>query len=572
MKTFKYFKYMAFSLLLAASLASCNDDETAEAPRLFRPVATLSSSANNIQVEWNHVKGATSYEVKLFQVIKEEGNILTLGEAIRTENANSSPFTFESVEWDEKYVVRIKAQGNNIESEYYTAASLLVNKPTSLNSVDRIIDNAAIITWKETEVPYTALVATPTAKKAEDGTVIEGAQLGDPIVYTITDEERVAGEKTIEGLEPLTTYKVAAYTGSTQEVSTYQGRTSFSTKASVNYDEKYGAGNYLDIRNLPDEEAHTIITKAYINELDASIRYLILKGGFEYEIDGLDISRDMTFITGLSLAGNAKFKQQSAIKSTSGTPSLAFENVDFESKQIKEGWTEQFTKKNYFSLQVINISGGSLGTVSFKNCNITGYRAVVRAQKETDNIESVTFDGCTINAIGDQSVVTNTKVATIGEITFTNSTMLNIVMLLDLRDTHTDVTISECTTCYAPLSNTNTGKVEYPLFYLNKGGEVTINITKTLVGPAMEYNGKIIPYTAATQGGSVMYNQKDALITVQESYKTDFTYATVAETTYPLDDLSDLNKSEKDMFTNPEEGDFKLKEQLEAGALKWRLE
>lgn len=573
MKMNKYFKYWAFSLFFVVSLVSCSDDETVEAPRLFRPVTTLSSTGNNIEVDWDNIKGATSYEIKLYQIINGEDAILPNQEPILTETATSAPFVFSNIEWDEKYAVRIKSVGSGIESKEYESESLLVPKPTSLNNIDRIIDNAALITWKETDILYTTLIATPTAKKAADGTIIEGAELGDPVKVTVSEADRNVLQKIVSGLQPLTTYKIAAYSGDVQDQSTYQGRTTFSTKAAVNYDEKYGEGNYIDIRTMEDEEASKIINKDFLNGL-APGTYIILKGGFEYSLATLEVAQDVNFITGLSLAGNAFFIQDGPIKNASGTaPNITFESIDFKSTKVdSEEWVNNQTGKDFGGKQVININSGTLGNISFKDCNITGYRAVVRMQADNDAIASVMMNGCTVNGIGDQGMITNSgKKATIGKVTIQNSTLMNIVLIADLRNAATStLDVTDCTTCYTPWSST--ANPNTPMFRLSKSS-VALSITRTIIGPAMENigNATVATYTASSVG-SILLDDATISVDVKESYKTNFVYTVINEKEYPLPNLEDTKNSETDLFTDPTNGVFKLKKALTAGAQKWRME
>ncbi len=54
----------------------------------------------------------------------------------------------------------------------------------------------------------------------------------------------------INGLQPETSYTFKTYDSSSDiNNTTYAGKTTATTKASVNFDEKYGEGIWLDIRN-----------------------------------------------------------------------------------------------------------------------------------------------------------------------------------------------------------------------------------------------------------------------------------------------------------------------------------
>ena len=96
------------------------------------------------------------------------------------------------------------------------------------------------------------------------------------------------------------------------------------------------------------------------------------------------------------------------------------------------------------------------------------------------------MEGCLINCIGDQGVITTTnKAADWQSVTMRNCTITNIVLLCDLRATAStlDFNIENCTFCYAPIETTSNANT--PLFRLGSGN-VNLNVKNTLVGPSMK--------------------------------------------------------------------------------------
>ena len=69
MKPLKYFVISLFGLLMTGFMSSCDDDlKDGDAPRLFRPVASLETNNNSIIASWDNIAGATSYTLELYKV------------------------------------------------------------------------------------------------------------------------------------------------------------------------------------------------------------------------------------------------------------------------------------------------------------------------------------------------------------------------------------------------------------------------------------------------------------------------------------------------------------------------
>lgn len=572
MKVNKYFLSMCFAALVGMTLVGCSDDnDLGNAPRLFRPIASADVSSNKLTVTWDKISGATGYELQLGLVTAtdEKGNnTLNILQTVTTEN---DTYTFENLDWDQKYAVRIKCLGNNVESEYYEVTAVSVNYPTKLSEV-KTIDNAARITWKEGGDTIKMIVAVAT-------------ETGDSIFQKVSSADYVAGTIDVSGLNPETAYTFTAYTSTTSfNSSTYAGYLSGTTKASVNFDEKYGAGMWLDIRNYDEQEAKDTLKSTVFWEQVKDGMTIILRGEQEYKVsNALAFDRSVTFVTGQTLGGNAKFISSGGmtLKSGASVDKVKFEDIDiFSDKYADDDELRATDAKGFGGRQVFNCNGtkATLKELIFKNCSIRGYRAIVRAQAATDNIQNITFTGCTINGIGDQGVVTTSnKAADWQNITFEDCTIMNVVMMGDLRAVANKVTVNvnNCTFCYAPMETT--ANANTPLFRFSSQ-DAALNISKCLFGPSMatvDAKGeKIIPYTAGTVG-SVLLNGAGVVASAVSSFKTNFAYTAMGEnaTTYGIDGLTDLGYDETKLWNDPTNGDFKIIATLaesDLGASKWR--
>lgn len=559
MKLHKYLAAMLLAVTTLGFMSSCSDDDgMGDAPRLFRPVASLETNRNTVTATWDNIKGATRYDLKLFRVSGTDEAGENVYEECATASCESSPYTFDDLAWDEKYKVEISCSGDDISSDVYVTGDVNVPYATKLKTI-KTIDNAARITWDEGGNQIKAIVATPT----------EG---GEPVVRKLSTEEYEKGTIDIVGLIPNTKYAFCAYNDEEEYAnSTYEGKMTASTTKSIDFDTEYGAGMWLDIRDYPDEYAvDTLKSSEFWAEVQEGMT-VILRGDFDYKVNNSQpITKSVRFVTASTLGGNARLVSSGGMTLAKGVDVnfIEFNNVDlYSDKAIEGGGNEVVTNtdKGFGGRQVFNINGVkcTLGSLRFIGCHIEGYRAVVRAQADGDNINNILFDNCVINGIGDQGVLTtNNKSCDWREVTLNNCTLTNIYMLCDFRASTNQLTmnIKNCTFCYAPAevtANANT-----PLFRFNNNA-VILNVSNTLFGPSMYTAGKGTPITTnkAGEAGSIFLNGKDALVSVSKSFMTNFNWTEVGgdpTKTYPLDGLQKLGFNESSLWSNPAGGEFKI--------------
>jgi len=561
MNTIKYLKYLAVSLLLVAGFASCSDDDNlGDAPRLFRPIAKLTQDGtrNNLKATWTRLGGATGYQYELYQLVTDSTEITDGLQPLFTDTIEDTEIMFTSLSWDERYILKIRSVGSNIEaSQYYETDYTTLSYPTALNTV-RTIDNAALVTWVDPTTRgqelYTMFVVT-----GEDGTVLE---------YEVTDEENAELQKTIEGLSPETTYTLRAYYGDEQTVTTYQGRQVFTTRAEEDYDAEYGS-NRIDLRDMDVDALDNIMDM--INDGGA----VILKGGAKYSLNGTTFDKSVIIRTGLSLEGNAIIVVEGAINAPGGTTidKWHFIELDFVYKDINSaGFATspiEFMKQSGFNAnmgggQVINLDqvGSTINEVIFEDCNITYFRGVVRIKDENNlTITSVSFNKCTLDGIGSQGIVTtdNRSTNAISNVSFEDCTLSNVIILVDFRSNRlgkANTTITDCTFCYASHPGTT------QMMRLAESDVVTIQ--NTIFGPSIGENNYEAGESSALRSSGV--------VSASNSYKTNFEYSS---SNYGIDGLNSLNGTDTDVFEDPTNGNFTLIDSSisrSVGATKWRAE
>lgn len=568
MKTLHYLKYtIILSLFAVVAFTGCEEEKLGDPPRLFRPIVSMSNQGNDLIAEWDNLKDALYYELKLYKANGTDEAGADIFELYREVETNASPYTFENVEWDEKYKIEIKAFGETLNSNVYETDDYSVIYISKMTSV-RVIDNAALLMWKK-EGDLEPITHFKLINEAEMDTV--------DVDVSLDEFER--GQMTFNGLMPETQYRIQAYTGEEQNGDTYDGRIRFKTVMAENYDEIYGEGRWTDLRGQDDPDV-IINNFSQLSEFDA----VILEGGFQYNVSNLiAFERSITFTTGLSLAGNAVFVHSGGLKSAANGINLLFNKIDFISDKALETPVRENTDKGFGGRQVYNVNndGFVVGEMKFSNCRFEGFRAVIRLQGGgVDGIEKLSFHNCTFNGIGDQAVITtNNQANTLNEVNFTDCTLLNVVMLCDLRasKTPTNLTVDGCTFCYAPIETIANGNT--PLFRLGNNA-VVLSINNSIFGPSVASTGSagsdMLAYTAGKKG-SVLLAGANALVSANNSYKTNFEYTEIGEgkTTYPIADLANLAVNEKELFLEPEDENFTIVYSFAgaktAGASKWRM-
>lgn len=545
-------KFVTFGFMLGVGISlftGCSDDDS-KSTVLLRPVTTLNSSHNTVQLKWQYVEDATEYIIELYRAV-DDGY-----EYYKTYTTDQTSYTIEGLDWDEKYKIKVKSTGHNRESAYWETGEIAVSYPTKLGET-KTIDNAARITWQEGGNTITALKAFP-----QDGSEEK----------TFTDIDYESGEAIIKGLTPETTYKICAYSGTEQTVDTYEGRIMITTQPAEDYDAQYGQGKWIDLRELTDP--------LYFNSPDfwSSLEEgtaIILSGGSRFNLgERPAIDKSVTFVTALTLGENAKFyiRNAFALAANSQVNSLTFKGIDFVGV-IDDDYNirpiEEETAKAFCAKQVFNENGtnSTLSQLSFINCNISSFRAIVRLQADNDLVEKLTFKGCTVNGIGDQGAIsTNNKSLTFKEITLEDCTWTNIVMLGDLRvsDSELNFNIIDCTFCYAPLEGTSN-----QLIRVSKN-TAKVNVSNTIWGPPMVATSSGITTNAAGTQASRMSDSKTFAPTVVNTWKTNFNM----DSGCPFVNASDAGINEEAMFQDAANGNFKIKGQFggatSAGATKWR--
>lgn len=549
-------KLMKVGLLLTGFpllLAGCSDNDDSGSKVLLRPVASMEVVQNKAYISWKSVEGATEYIVETYKVADKKE------ELYKTETVSGDQSSCVIVlDWEENYKFKVKCTGNGRLSGYWeTEVTGILYRPLSIELKEsRTIDTQALISWSPNDtIVITALTAVPVG--AEDDSQ-------EMKLYQVSSEEYQAGSKIIDGLSPETSYRVSLYSGAEQTSDTYQARIEVKTEATENLDAEYGTANRVDLRNEPFDPN-------YFNSLDwnslAEGTTFVLPAGKTYVLNSgesvIEFAHSVHFVTPQTLEEYPTFSFENAFRVIEGG---TIDNVTFKRINLKAVKPlAEMTNNSLSGKQVIcpEASVFLINTIGFTNCNIENFRSIVRSKQAGGSVEAIFFKECTINAIGNQGIVsTDGKTGNyVNDVSFDGCTITNICGIADLRnnDSGKNISIMNTTFCYAPMENS---------FLFRVASSVAIKIENCVFGGSMKIDNNIPKFNELGSGGQDDYTGSYRFSPVN-SFQTSDRSSSKGSL-----GLSDSKMSTTGLFTDPANGNFKLNELFEGcssvGAPKWR--
>ena len=535
-------------------MTSCSDDDDAGSKVLLRPVTAMEIVQNKAYLSWKSVEGATEYIVEVYKVV-DKGEELYKTETVPGDRSSC----VIDLDWEENYKFKVKCEGNGRLSGYWeTEVTGILYRPLSIELGEaRTIDTQALISWTPNDtVVITALTAVPMG--------LETVNSQDIKVYNVSSEEYLAGSKIIDDLTPETSYRVSLYSGEEQNSDTYQARIEVKTAVTENLDEDYGTANRIDLRNEafdPD----------YFNKLDwnslAEGTTFVLPVGKTYVLNSgetvIEFAHSVHFVTPQTLEDYPTFSFDNAFRIVEGgvVDKVTFKRINLRaSKSLSEVADNSLSGK-----QVICPESDVflINTIDFTNCYIENFRSIVRSKKATGNVGAIAFKECTINAIGNQGIVsTDGKNGNyINDVSFDECTITNICGIADLRNSSSgkSISITNTTFCYAPMENS---------FLFRVDPSIAVKIENCVFGGSMKIDGKLPKFNELGSGGQDDYTGVYPFSSVNSFQANDRTSSKGSL------GLSDSKMSTATLFTAPGTNNFKLNELFtgcsSVGASKWR--
>ena len=535
-------------------MTSCSDDDDAGSKVLLRPVTAMEIVQNKAYLSWKSVEGATEYIVEVYKVV-DKGEELYKTETVPGDRSSC----VIDLDWEENYKFKVKCEGNGRLSGYWeTEVTGILYRPLSIELGEaRTIDTQALISWTPNDtVVITALTAVPMG--------LETVNSQDIKVYNVSSEEYLAGSKIIDDLTPETSYRVSLYSGDEQSSDTYQARIEVKTAVTENLDEDFWTANRIDLRNEafdPD----------YFNKLDwnslAEGTTFVLPAGKTYVLNSgetvIEFAHSVHFVTPQTLEDYPTFSFDNAFRIVEGgvVDKVTFKRINLRaSKSLSEVADNSLSGK-----QVICPESDVflINTIDFTNCCIENFRSIVRSKKATGNVGAIAFKECTINAIGNQGIVsTDGKNGNyINDVSFDECTITNICGIADLRNSSSgkSISITNTTFCYAPMENS---------FLFRVDPSIAVKIENCVFGGSMKIDGKLPKFNELGSGGQDDYTGVYPFSSVNSFQANDRTSSKGNL------GLSDSKMSTATLFTAPGTNNFKLNELFtgcsSVGASKWR--
>ncbi|MEG1586635.1 MAG: hypothetical protein RR346_07155, partial [Bacteroidales bacterium] len=370
-------KSILFSLLLGMCLvSSCEDDDKLGQPdRLFRPViGDVSYSGTWIKLKWDRYVGADQFLLEL--------STDSFANILRTVTTDSTQYTFQNLDYDTSYQLRLKSMGNGISSSYFVQDNITtLDFPTKLITPgsEDVVDVAVRVKWAVTDEIYDSLVVF------KNDSLIRRIDL-TPEIYGM-------GEHIVSGLQPATGYFIKAYAGGE-----YKGKKSYRTSASQNFD-----GAVVDLRAFSASEAYQMITQEFIDSIESGSS-VIMNGGTTYLLPTLVLSKDITFVTGLSLSGKARFAVEGNfdIEENLEMPiSIVLKDLFFTDSENKPKTSSDYGGTYLFNLGKNN---GLAREIIITGCDIRYKRGIMRI-KSPNVVDLVKIENTVCDSIGGYGVI-----------------------------------------------------------------------------------------------------------------------------------------------------------------------
>ncbi len=364
------------------AIASCSDapEELTEASydRLFSPTELTTSvrSRVNCVVSWNEVTNATSYVLELYQGSDANGTLVS------TDEVTTTSYTYEGLNGDTDYFVRVKAVGENITESKWVEA-------TFSTDTEQIFETVANSDIQATQVT----LRWPAGEVADTITLTPGN-----IIYEITDEDIANGSATITDLDPETDYTaVMTRDGVVRGTITFSTPINIGTATAI-----YPGDDIVDILENAEEGASFAFYPG---------TYVVPSSGESADVGSLEISAKIS-ITAADRDDLPVFNGRIQLKAGA---SLTASYMIFDGTG-SDGQAFVFSESGTF--EGLNLS----------NCEICNYTTgfYYVSSSYAAQISAITIDNCLIHDIecsgGDMF---DSRAGYIESLTLTNSTIWN---------------------------------------------------------------------------------------------------------------------------------------------------
>lgn len=514
-------KVVALLLLLAVA---CNKEEVGQLSlsRQFSPTKfTITNGETQSTVTWSASLFTISGQVTYTVEISDKADDFSTPAYTTTTSDVSVVLTDNMLTIKKDYYARVKAIGQDKtgDSNWLVSSSFKILGEQFLNPVtsDNVIDKSVRLTWRASP-DLTKIIITPAS--------------GTPISVDLTSADLTALMKQIDNLAPGTIYTAEIFAG----VKT-KGTQQFTTVASL-------IGNVVDLRGISVTKKPNILTDTLPDIPSGSI--VLLKRGSGYVLSAVyNLDRSVTIQSGLD------FGTSLAILKSSSNFNLAvgsvIDSIVFKDLVIKGG---RANFGSYNSDYILNANvAATVNKIRLQNCTVKILRGVVRGQAGGVGTKygNYIINNCLIDSIRDFGIATASSASAFANITITNTTIYRArKVILHTVAGNTSVSISNCT-FNELVAGTATPAANYFIDFNTANSVNGISIKNTIFGKVWNETGAGTAVAGIRAGTSTAVNGSNSY------YTTDF-----VNTTNPIPNLSSYSGTAAALFTDPNNGNFKI--------------
>lgn len=520
---------------------SCSENEEfLKQTRLFRPVLNkeLISIDNTIIVNMGKMKEAMAYKVEISRD--------TFKTIVKSFEGPSNEVIFDNLVWNATYQVRATAfaADEQFNSKVSDLGEIKTQRFPSIMAIpvsSDVIDTGAKVHWA-TEDSGAAVTGVKVFAFADE-------LLETPLAsYTVSDAERLAGEKIIYGLTPGTKYQIAIYSEENA-----RGWEVYTTK-----DPLPTGADVIDLRGINDS---SLLMSTLSSAPEAST--IILDGNFTYNATGYSISKSVTIKSGYSFVpGGAKIEVTKEFKFVDNANILS---VVFDGVSLYQPLSPGTSPSAYMFSPT---SSYTVNELKFVNCKISDFRGLMRSRSGTTGaLNNFIIDNSVVSNIRDYSVLMNESTSgfNFGNILFKNSTFYKCQKFLvnKAKTPVTSIKIEDCTISEV----VQAGRF---LFEFDSDSSEGVFFTNTIIARGWDMsNTQVYAYSFIKSGAmgatsfifTNTYDTSDSAYTIAPPSPINFRYSGTSETLW--EDFANGN------FTFKDSGFGGLRD---AGDPRWRLE
>jgi hypothetical protein len=523
----KKLKYQIFvALLLTLVIISCKKVtfERFTPDRMFTPASiSITTRDTSAVISWPASLFSAGSGVTYTLEISTDSSFKATPALTLKVDSTVAVVTDDVIKDRTPYFARVKANAtaNAAESAQWVASTT----PFSLVGVQifhpvqstDIIDNAVILNW--------------TTSEGVDKLIFTKAN-GDTIRVPVSAEANTAGQQLIEGLSAGTTYTAEIFAGNKSK-----GIVTFTTKAPVT------GNNVIDLRLINDRPSVLFDTLSQIP--DGSI--VLLKRGLSYTIpSAYTFDKSVSIRSGLGFGNPAELLLSNNFDASGNIDSLNFSDLNIAT----DGNAAYFMNIGHATV---------IGNVKVENCTTTGVfnNSFIRLKTAGAEITNLLINNCIIDSFGIGAkyavIYANaSSKALIDNITIQNSTFYSFYYFIRQDGiTGTSLNINNCT--FNDMINNGGYFINYSGTFPSK-----FNIMNSILGSTID------PANAngiKSSGNAVLSNT--------------FMTSDCVFSANPVTGANSYSGKASDLFTDPANGNFKIKDnsfagKSTAGDSRWR--